>query len=145
MNLPFSRAEAVSTASPRERGLEYGFVLYLLAGCYTCSSNPGRPLASSLSGCGVTGALLHGKPRRITGRFVGITATSLCKARKQPSPPSSSRLKSANPSPVQQTAISIWMEHVACSGGCGCSNWYVWESEIDGDKDGESGGRRETA
>jgi len=31
------------------------------------------------------------------------------------------------------------MERGDCGGGTGCSNWYVWESETDRDKDGESG------
>lgn len=85
-------------------------------------------------------ALLYSKPHWIMETFVWITVTSLCKAWKQPFPhhlliPSLLGLKSANPSLVQQTAISVWIEHVACSGGCGCSNWYVWESMIEGGKD----------
>lgn len=46
-NSPLSGAEvaSISAARPRENGLECGFVLCLLAGCYTCSSNPGRPLS----------------------------------------------------------------------------------------------------
>lgn len=45
-NTSFGCAAAVSgsAASPREPGLQCGFVVCLLAGCSTCSSNPGRPL-----------------------------------------------------------------------------------------------------
>lgn len=84
--------------------------------------------------------------------------TSLCKAgggrggHKKPTHPSryqhrhllfsSLGVKSANPSPVRQTAISVWMEHVARSEGCGCSNWYVWENKIDRGDGRQRGVRR---
>lgn len=100
-DLLFSWVEAVScsTASRGEDGLRCGFVSYLLAGRYTCSSNPGRPP--------LPGSAMQRLQRmhRSTRRFVGITATLLSEA-----PPPFMVLRSANPCLVQQAAISVWME-----------------------------------
>lgn len=103
LNPSASGAEAVSfsTASPRERELECGFVPHPLAGCYTCSPNPGRPpppVSPAAEQRAPYGTASRAEPH---GGFVSITATSLCKARKQPcvSPPLSAGTEEARTPP----------------------------------------------
>lgn len=157
MTLIHPSAVSASAASPREPGLQCGFAPCLLAGCSTCSSNPGRPLPpvspaaeQPVPYCTTSHSEL---PRRLSVlHYVAVQSwgtpppppwpprSPQHTPQTHPPPPpshyqhrhllfSSLGLKSANPSPVQQTAISVWMEHVARSEGGGCSNWYVWEKQ----------------